>query len=791
MILKTAWRDLKKGKIYSAITIAGLGIAMAAVTLIFLWVQNEYRFDSYHSKVDRIYRLNTHLQIGSNDTWHWPHTPLLLAESVEAKIPEITDFTRMTMSYGNEVLKYNNALIKNKNLVFVDQNWLEVFDYKFLKGNVESFKANPFGIVLTESRAQEVFGTSDPIGKIIQMDDKNLEVAGVVEDNPSNSSFQFEAFAPIGSQYPNEEQKKNDRELNNFNYQTFLVASNESINESKVSEKITTLFAEMRADTSKDTSLELAQLKGIHFDNVVFSEDLVSPVDTKNLMIFGLIAIFILMIACINYVNLTTARANQKSKEVGIKKIIGASRTHLFWQFIGSSALMSAIAALLAALLIVLLLPYQELLFATKFSLTNNPSIWLILFGTTLTAIVLSGIYPSLLLSGIEPIKLFSGGGKGGNNGLFRKGLVIFQFTFSIVMLMCTFIVFQQYYYLQNKDLGYKTDHVFTFTIPWNLSKNEGVLDNFKQKLAAESAISDLTFTNSQIVRIGNTHSGSLKWEGKDENYEPTVTQLSVDMAFKDFYGIKLASGRWFNGDSEGEKKNIIMNETAVKEFNIPKPVIGQAFEFHGNKGQIVGIVKDFHFQSPKQKITPLILFRGGYSGNVNVKSSTENYAKSLAIAEKTWKELIPNKPFEYSFLEDTYQKMHKSEEKQLLMFNLFGGVVLLISCFGLFGLATFATEVRIKEIGVRKVLGAGVLGILTLLNKEFMKLVGVAMLISFPIAWWLMNIWLTDYAYHIEIQWWFFAAVAAGVMGVTLLTVSYQTMKAAMANPVTSLKSD
>lgn len=792
MILKTAWRDLMKGRVYSAITIAGLGIAMAAATLIFLWVQNEYRFDAYHTNAERIYRINAHLQTGSDETWHWPQTPLLLAENVVGKVPGFEKFTRMVPSYGNEVLKYNNTLIPNKKLLFVDSNWLEFFDYQFVAGSVKNFKENPLGIALTKRKAEEVFGKSDPLGKAIEVNGKNLRVEAVLEDNPSNSSFQFELFVPIEVQYEDEEQRENDRSTNNFNYQTFLLANKEGIDKAETSEKISTIFAEMRGDTSKSTTLALAELKGIHFDIEMASEELVSPVDPKNLMLFGLVAFFILLIACINYINLTTARASQKSKEIGLKKIIGASRAHLFWQFISSSALMSTISAGLAGLIVVQVLPFQTLLFETKFSHIFNPSVWLILAATTLLSIILSGIYPALLLSGIEPIRLVGNkGGLNGKNGAFRKGLVVFQFGFSILMLLCTFVIFQQYNFLQNKELGYQKDHIFSFTIPWNLSKEDNVKDTFEQKLGVETSISDVTFSNSQIVRIGNMHSGSLKWEGKAEDYEPTVTQLSVNRNFKDFYNIAMASGRWFNSDTEAEKKNVILNETAVREFNIPKPVIGQAFEFHGEKGQIIGIVKDFHFQSPKQKIGPLIMYRNGYMGNVSVKTTKENYAKSLAIAEQTWKELIPDRPFEYSFLDDTYQKMHKSEEKQLLMFNLFGGVVLLISCFGLFGLATFATEVRIKEIGVRKVLGAGVFGIIGLLNKDFLKLVGIAMLCSFPIAYWLMKIWLADYAYQIEIKWWYFATVAILVVLVTFITVSYQTVKAAIANPVNSLKSD
>jgi ABC-type antimicrobial peptide transport system permease subunit len=378
----------------------------------------------------------------------------------------------------------------------------------------------------------------------------------------------------------------------------------------------------------------------------------------------------------------------------------------------------------------------------------------------------------------------------GSKNATFRKGLVVFQFTFTIVLLIGTFFIFRQLQFIQNKKLGYDKSHVFKFSIPWNVKNTEAVQQTMMEQFNAESSIEAVTTANENIIDMRSTHSGSLKWKGKDPKTEPRVGQFCVSANFKDFFDLKLTDGRWFNKTNVGDDNNVVLNETAIKELNIPKPVVGQQFEFHGRKGQVIGIAKDFHFRSPKEKIMSLVLYtNSGWRSSVYIKTSPNQLQKSIATAEKTWKELVPGRAFKYEFLDEIYEKLHRAEQNQLQMFGIFATIVLLISCFGLFGLATFAAEVRTKEIGIRKVLGASVSSVVVLLSKDFLKLVVIAIVLASPIAWWLSNRWLQNFAYHINIDWWVF--VLTGILSITIasLTVSYQAIKAGLANPVESLK--
>lgn len=790
--LKIAFRNIVKNKIYSFINIGGLALGMATTVLLMLWVLNEKRFDGYHQQAKNTYRIKTHMQISDKETWHWAATPLRFAEQFGTIAPEIKSSTRLMPPFADLSLRIGGNLISEKKVAVIDKNWFDVFDYQFVSGNARDFSSDKYNIALTESHAKKFFGNADPMGKTIQLDSLMLTVKAVLKDNPSNSSFNFDVFMQTEARLSDPKMKENDDQWGNFNYQTFIVCT-EGVDTKNLSNKLTTELRRLRQDTTANCTLEVQPIADIHFDDSIQDNALAEIGDKNALTIFSIIAFFILLIACINYVNLTTAKASQRMKEVSVKKMIGASKTALFQQFFVESILTSFIAAGIAVILINICLPFLSEIADNRFTLADNPIIWAILGSITVLSIVLTGIYPSLLLSSFRPIKLLKGNNIiGTKNSSFRKGLVVFQFTFTIVLLIATFLIYKQLRYMQSQQLGFDREHIFTFSVPWNVKNAKEVQTIMAEKLKAESSIRDVTISNADMVNVNNTHSGSLNWTGKDPKWEPTATLLSITSNYPDFYDLKLTEGRWFQNNNLSDDNNVVLNETAVREYKIPQPAIGQYFEIHGRKGQIVGIAKDFHYKTVKEKIAPLVIFRSKtWLNTTSVKTEPNQTAKAIAATERIWRELIPEKALKYAFSDAVYEKLHRKELRQLSLFNAFAFVVLLISCFGLFGLATFAAEARVKEIGVRKVLGASVLNILNLLSKDFLKLICIALLIASPIAYWAVHKWLENFAYHITIQWWVFALIGGFIIIITLLTISFQAMKAAVANPVKSLRAE
>ena len=789
---KIAYRNLFKNRLYSLINIGGLALGMATASLLFLWVQNEMSFDSFHKKSDQIYRINTHLKINDTETWHWASTPYKLADYLKQTFPEIANSTRIFTPWGDFNFTINNEVFAEKKVAFVDSHWFEVFDYEFINGSSENFKKDYFSMIISEKKAQELFPDENPIGKVIQHDSLMYVVGAVVKSSPSNSSFQHDFIFNNASRMSNPKVAKNDEQWNNFNYQTFILSSSR-LNSKTTSEKLTKFLKKTRNSGEDNTHLELQKLTDVHFDNVFQSTGLASAGNKTIVNIFTLVAIFILLIASINYINLTTAKASQRIKEVSIKKMIGATKIGLFYQFILESFITSFIAAAIGLMLIYFGMPLLNDISDSNFSFQNNPIIFYILTSIAIVSVFLTGIYPSLFIASFNPIQSIKGAlGVDTKSSSFRKGLVVFQFTFTVVLLMSTLLIFRQLKFIQNKPLGYEKEHIFTITIPWNVPNSSNLRKTMVDLLKKESSIKDVTISNSSIVNVLNTHSGSLNWPGKDTTWNPTTSLLEISPNYKKFFNLKLTEGRWIT-DSKADENNSILNETAIKEFKIPKPWIGQIFEANGRKGEIVGIVKDFHFRSLKETITPIVLFYNneGYMSTINVKVFPGQYQNALAFAQASWKELAPNNIMNYEFLDDTFNNLHKNESKQLKMFNAFAAIVLLISCFGLFGLATFASEVRIKEIGIRKVMGASVGSIVHLLSKDFLILVIVSILVASPIAWWAMDKWLQQFAYHINFDASIVLLASTLVVAIAFLTVSYQAVRAALMNPVKSLKTE
>jgi ABC-type antimicrobial peptide transport system permease subunit len=509
----------------------------------------------------------------------------------------------------------------------------------------------------------------------------------------------------------------------------------------------------------------------------------------------ALLLFFILIVACINYINLTTAQASRRAKEVGIKKVIGATKKSLFSQFLTESVLTSLLAMIVAFLLTNLSLPFLETATQSKYNLFETDKIWLVLGGITLVAVLLTGIYPSLLLTRFQPLKIIKGINLlGDKNIFFRKFLVVFQFTFTIFLLIGTLVIFRQLQFIQTKNPGYDRQDVFAIEVPWNapIQSKENFASRFTEQLIHENSIAEVTAAKQNMVDNQNSTSGSLDWEGRSPNWNPSTSLFIVNQNFQQFFGLKMAEGRWFRNGSQAEEQNMVLNEMAIRTFKIKKPYIGQRFEINDRKGQIIGIVKDFHFRSMKEQIPPLVmLVNSKWMSYFYVKTKPHQTAQALAGAKKIWSQLVPDQPMKYDFLDESFENLHHREQMQLQLFMAFSGVVLLIACLGLLGLTTFAAETRTKEIGIRKVLGATVSQIVTLLSKDFLTLVTISFVIASPIAWYAMNQWLQDFAYRINISWWIFALAGSAALLIALLTISFQAIKAALANPVSSLRNE
>jgi len=791
--IKIAFRNLLSSKLFTSLNIVGLTGGMVAAVFILLWVQNELSFDAYHKKSERISRIVTHLQVSKEETWHWASTPMLVAGELQ-KLPEVEQVTRQSWT-SSLSLRIGDKKITGEKAIYADSNWFAVFDYQFVEGSPVEFSKGVRNLAMTESRAVQLFGQPNVTGRIIRIDSLDYTVSGVYKNNPPNSSFQYDFILPLAAYWADPKAFKSDNSWNQFNYQTFVVLRGDA-DRKKVGKRITSIISNFKKDDkgnpSTDTVLEAEPLKNMHFNNQIQDAGQ-DKGDLRTIYTFFGLALVILLVACINYVNLTTARASVRSKEVGVKKLLGAKGSHLFGQFMTESVLTCLAAFCLALGLVYLLVPAFNSLTGKIFVFSfSNLSLWYVLIGTTFAAIILTGVYPSLLLSSFKPFDVLRGNNVlGSSNAGFRKGLVVVQFTVTVVFLISTLVVYQQMKFIREKELGYDRAHTFTFRLPWAM-KPKIEPATFKERLLSESSVADVTVASQSIVQINSSTTGSYDWNGRPKDFNPTVSQLAVEDNFQKMFNLKMKEGRWFKANSIADQSNVVLNEAAVKKLNLPKPVIGQRFDFQGHKGVVIGIVKNFHFKSLREKIEPLVLFNDlSWSGGLYVKAQPGKEAEAIRAVEKVWNEMIPNYALDYKFLDDTYNRLYKSEQRTASLFNTFTIIAVLISCLGLFGLATFTAERRIKEIGIRKVLGASVTAIVTLLSTDFVILVLISIVVASPIGYYFMSEWLKGFEYRIELNWLIFAVAGICAVFVALFTISYQSIKAALMNPVKTLRGE
>ncbi len=783
---KIAWRSLLKNKTTSVINITGLSVGMTAAILMMMWIQNEVNFDNYHKDSDRIYRLTTHL---SELGWTWESTPLLLADAAKKEIPEIEKAVKIFVNKW-PVFNISGALFYEKKCAYVDKDWFDVFNYQFIEGNSAAFNQNPFSVILTETEAKKYFKNQSAVGATINIDSVNYQVAGVVADAPSNSSFKYNAFIPISALLTNKQQRENDEQWGNANYITFIKLTPQSAL-LLTAKKLTDLVNKH----DQKVEISLTPLRDMHFETGLQQSSFVQG-NQRSVNIFSLVAFLLLLIACINYVNLATAKSSLRSKEVGVRKIAGAKRSDLFSQFIVEYVLVSAISLGATLILLQLCLPIFNQLTDKQFTFSFNSSkMWLIFGATLLAALLLNSVYPALLLSSFKPLNVFKGATVlNVKDALLRKTLVVAQFTISVTLIASTIIIYKQMQFIQQSAPGYNRSQVVCFALPPTIEKEkkEGLIQTFKQELLTQSAIEGVTAANQPLVNIGSLCAGCADWDGRNPKFQPKLAQLSTDEDFFKTIQPQMMEGRWFQKGRTTDKHNFILNETAAKELNIKRPVIGQRFVFHNDTGFIIGVVKDFNFKSFREKSGPLVIFNNNlWYTFLMARIAPKNVATGVAAIEKIWKKHFADTPIEANFLDDTFNELYQDDRQTSSLILVFAIIAVFISALGLFGLAAFTVEQRTKEIGVRKVLGATVTNIVALLSRDFIVLVGIAVIVATPIAWWSMNSWLQDFAYRINIVWWMFAVTGVLALVIALITISFQTIKAAVANPVKSLRTE
>jgi predicted permease len=779
--LKIAWRNLWKNKTFSLLNIMGLALGMACSLLIMLWLQDEIRKDKFHKNGKQLYRVMEN-QFYAGETVTYASTPGILSQHITKDIPEIELASQMLWEEA-PLFTVGDKFEKEKGR-YVNGDFLNMFTFELAKGDARTALKRPDGVVISQKLADKYFPGQDPLGKIIRVDNKDdVMVTGVLKEITDQSSLKFD-FLMSYERW----QKTNDwaKEWGNNGPRCYVML-NKNASLDKVNAKIKGYIKTKNKDSNVELFLQPYE------DVYLYSNYKAGVQDGGRIdyvKMFSIIAIFILIIACINFMNLATARSIKRAKEVGVRKVVGAVRYSLIAQFLGESLIIAFLSLVFAIFIVFLMLPAFNTLTDKHLSLDfTDPLFLLILVGLTIVTGIVAGSYPALFMSSLRPVVVLKGALKFKPSAtFFRKGLVVFQFALSIMLIVGMMVVYQQIEYIQSKNLGFDRENMLYVPLEGDLSKN---FKTFKEELIHMPGIKSVTCAQSDPLQVGSSTQG-VNWSGKDTTKIILFSQNPVSYDYLSTMGIKLKDGRDFSPAFSTDTSNYIINEEAAKKMGMKDPV-GKEMYMWGRKGTIIGLVKSFHINSLHESIPPLILNfqRGDNWGNIIVRTQPGQTRAAIASMEKAYKKFNPRFPFSYKFTDQEFADQYKGENVVSKLANYFAFLAIFISCLGLFGLAMFTAEQRTKEIGVRKVLGASVVSITAMLSKDFLKLVLISAVIAFPLAWYLMKNWLQKYAYRIEIQWWFF--LVAGVLAclIALLTVSYQSIKAALMNPIKSLKTE
>ncbi len=781
--LKVAFRNLFRNKAFTFINIAGLAVGMASAMLILLWVQNELSYDQFHEKKDRIYEA-WNRAIFSGELHSWNTTPKILARTLEKDFPEVERAVRVNWP-SSYLFSIGDKRLTIKGNV-VDPGFLQMFSFPLINGNPKTALKDVGSIVLTEKLAKKLFGEQDPMGKTIKLDNKdNFTVSGIVKDLPNNTRFNFEYL--LSWEYLKKGGDDDEYWGNNSTRTYVLLKPNAQL--ASIAPKIKNLRARYDKDDAKGEMFIYPLSRWRLYSS--FEAGVEEGGRITFVKLFGVIAVFILLIACINFMNLSTARSEKRAKEVGVRKVVGAHKSSLISQFIGESILISLMAGILAFFIVLMSLSgFNELTDKKLFIDYANPFIWLAVIGFILFTGILAGSYPAFFLSSFQPVKVLKGTFTKVNALVTpRKVLVVLQFTFAITLIICTIIVKQQIDHAQNKEAGYNKNNLIYHHLTGDIGKNYTLIKN---ELLSSGVATSITKTSAPLTQ-GWSDTWGIQWKGKDPNDKTDFDRFCADEGLATTAGLQFVEGRDFNlKEYPTDSLAVILNQSAVKAMNFKQP-IGQLIKDNGKEWHVVGVIKDFILQSPYHPTKPMVIEgTKGWFNVMHIKLNSDRHtAQNLKTAEAIFKKYNPEYPFEYQFVDAEYAQKFEDEERTGTLAALFAGLTIFISCLGLFGLATYIAENRTKEIGVRKVLGASVVSLTTLLSTEFLKLILVSFVIAALIAWYAMSSWLEQYPYRVSIQWWVFAVSGLIALLITLLTVSYQAIRAALMNPVKSLKAE
>ena len=784
--IKIAWRNLIRNKAFSLINIMGLALGMASSLLIFLWIQDELSVDAYHENSPQLYNVMER-QIYDGKVEAAPSTPGLLPEELKRKFPEIKHAAGLSWE-EEHTFAVKNKINKEKGR-FAGPDWFSMYSLPLLEGTAEAALNAPNNIAISRRMAEHFYGSpAEAIGQSIRIDSKaDYQVAALFENLPANSSETYDYL---------------------LNWQDFL-SRNEWAKDWGNNAPQTRIQLHAGADASQLEAKMKGFLKGYSaglkpgtYDIQLFLQPYQEAYLYSNfehgyqdggrieyIRLFSIVAVFVLLIACINFMNLATARSIKRAREVGVRKVVGAARSLLVGQFIGEALLLTSLALVVALALVCGLLPTFNQLTGKQILLHLTQSrFWLILLSMTLVTGLVAGSYPALFLSSLNPLRVLKGSIRFGSGARhFRQGLVVFQFMLSMLLIIGTLVVYRQMDYIQNKNLGYDRENLIYLSSEGNLARQYGT---FKQELLRKPGIQSVTYMDgTPTERYGST--GNVQWPGKDPGVSIEFQFSTVDFDFVKTLKINV-KGRDFSIEFGQDSSNFLINETAARRIGYDDP-LGKPLTLWGKPGTIVGIIEDFHTGSLHRPIEPMIarLNPDASRKNILVRTAPGQTKEALASLEALTRKLNPEFPFSYKFADESYQNLYRSEAVLGSLANYFAFLAIFISCLGLLGLSAFMAEQRTREIGVRKVLGASLSSVVVLLSREFLKLVVIAIVLACPLAWYFMNQWLTNYAYKVDIEWWIFAGAGLLAVGIALLTIGFQSMKAALLNPVKSLRSE
>jgi putative ABC transport system permease protein len=800
---KIAFRNLWRNKAFSAINIFGLAIGIATCLIIILFVQNELSYDRYNTKADQMVRV---VFRGTVDGQKMKEANVMppVAKTLLANYPEIKQATRLTVS-GSRFISYGDKSFKEDRFAYVDPDFFEVFTLPLIDGNSSTALSQPNSIIITKAIANKYFGTDNPLGKVLMIKGAptGFKVTGVINKVPENSHFHFDFFASM--------ENVPDAKSASFmtsNYNTYLVLQ-KGYDYRKLQAKLPQfvdryigpqlqqgmgISIDKFRKNGNDIGLYLQPLSAIHLHSD-FTNDLEPEGDIRYVYIFSAIAFFMLLIACINFMNLSTAGASKRAREVGIRKVLGSLRMQLVRQFLTESILLSALALLVALVLVKIALPFFNRFSRKELSLQLAGNLWLLPFLLLLIFIagIFAGSYPAFFLSSFKPVTVLKGKFSSGRKTLgLRSGLVVFQFFISIVLIAVATVVYRQLSFIQQIKLGYDKSQVIILPEAYMLQNNQQA---FLNQLLQDPRVENVSV--SGYIPAGSTYGNNFFiYPGNNISAMVKTLRYDVDYNYLATLGMKMDYGRYFSKDFGTDSTGIILNQTAAKAFGWNNNALNKIVATKDNEGKqssyhVIGVVKDFHFKSMHELISPLVMVLGNGAGTMIVKAKTKDIAGLLTTMKKDWAAFSPEGPMTYSYLDERVRQTYEAEQKMGGILAIFAGLTIFVACLGLFGLVTFTAEQRTKEIGIRKVLGASVPSIFQLLSKEFLKLVVIAILVAIPVAWVAMNRWLQDFAYRIHITWWIFAAAGCIAIIIALLTVSFQAMKAAVANPAKSLRTE